>query len=292
MDSLLLILAIILICGQSFSLKYIKIKSMKSRMLVYTFFAAITALICSVPVLLNGRLEASFITVVSAAVFGLVFMLCILFYNLSINTGPLSYSSFYFSASMIIPTLCGIVFWKEPTTLTTYISLVLFLLAFYLINVKTGEQQKGSRKWFLYCMLSFLTNGTLGVTMKIQADLMNGTQSSEFVMIAFAFATIFYLLAYLVFTNIDKGTNVKEDMKVVKDNKLPLFILAVTSGGGNMLVSYLTGIIPSSYLHPLLQGGVLVVINLFSILIFKEKLSTKGKIGIVCGVIAIILINM
>ncbi|MGM1047801.1 MAG: hypothetical protein ACQEXX_16900 [Bacillota bacterium] len=57
-------------------------------------------------------------------------------------------------------------------------------------------------------------------------------------------------------------------------------------------MTFLSGVVPSSYLFPLVQGSIIVSITLCSMLLFREKLSTFGKIGIMLGVFAIIIINL
>ncbi len=289
----LLILVIVFGCAQTLSLKYFKIDNLKSRMFVYVFFLALTAIICSLPLLFSESVYISLATVAIGVFFGFVFVMCILFYNLAIENGPLYLSSFYFSASMLIPTAAGIIFWNEKTSLATYISLIMFVLAFYLINAKSSKTDKKLNvKWIVFCLLTFLSNGMLGTAMKLNAELSNGEGSTEFVAISFSFATLFCIILYLFLYIKDKHRSMAADVHCIKQNTLPIFTSAISSSVLNLLISYLAGIIPSSYLQPITQGGIIISITLFSLIVFKEKLSKTNVAGLVFGISAIILINI
>ena len=48
----------------------------------------------------------------------------------------------------------------------------------------------------------------------------------------------------------------------------------------------------ASYLFPLVQGSIIVGVTLCSVLLFREKLSARGRFGILLGVAAIAVINL
>ena len=59
-----------------------------------------------------------------------------------------------------------------------------------------------------------------------------------------------------------------------------------------LLLTWLAGRTPASYLFPLVQGGIVVGVTLCSVLFFKEKLSRRSCFGLALGVCAIAVINL
>jgi len=72
---------------------------------------------------------------------------------------------------------------------------------------------------------------------------------------------------------------------------LPIVLVGLSSLSGNFLLIYLAGRTSASYLFPLVQGSIIVGVTLISVLFFKEKLSLQGKIGLLTGIAAIVIIN-
>ena len=299
MNTLLILITIMLFSAQTLSMKLIKAGPLRERLLIYagfTFIASTGLLLFSL--YQPEARQISTETFMFGILFGLGFMLTIIFYNLAISTGPLSYTAFYFSASMLIPTVTGIIAFNEALSVTAIAAVVLFLAAFYFINVnpnpKSDSTKKGD-KWLLYCLLTFLFNGLLAVIQKFHQHQMDGTQSSGLMFVGFCSAFVFYMLAYIVQYVTGKkqeSLSMAGESAVLRYNILPMVLLAATSLIGNIIMTYLTGVVPSSYLFPLVQGSVIVSITVCSMLLFRERLTTYGKIGITLGVLAIIIINL
>ncbi|MEG0692190.1 MAG: hypothetical protein RR444_03820 [Oscillospiraceae bacterium] len=298
MNTLLIITAIFLFTMQTLSLKLSKADNLRERLLVNTGFTFIATIGMSIYGIINPSVfTISPQTLWLGILFGLMFTLTIVFYNLAIAIGSLSYTAFYLSASMLIPVTVGIIGFSEPLKVTTIVAVLLFLVAFYFINTNSDSSKdkvKSTKKWVIFCILTFLCNGTLAVIQKFHQYEMNATQSSGLMLMGFAFATCFYGITYITLRILDKKQNKKTvnlELSVLANNKLPIFLLALSSLVGNLLLTYLTGFIDSSYLFPLVQGSIIVCITLSSVIFFKEKLSTFGKLGICIGILAIVIIN-
>lgn len=306
LNILLIIVAILLFAGQTLSMKLIRAQHLRDRLLINAGFT----LIASAGLLLFSLVQPdirqiSVNTWVLGSLFGLCFTLTIIFYNLAISTGPLSYTAFYFSASMIIPALTGIAAFGEVLKLTVVVAVLLFLAAFYFININPDNSEprghadpvrNGSRsRWKLYCLLTFLSNGMLAVIQRFHQFRMEGTESKGLMLVGFLFACLFYTLTYTVLAvrgNKKERLSLSRESALLYQNILPLLLLAATSLMGNLILTYLAGVVPSSYLFPLVQGSMIVSITLCSVLIFREKLSRLGRIGISLGVLAIVVINL
>ncbi|GAA0405477.1 hypothetical protein [Paenibacillus motobuensis] len=306
MNILLIVVAILLFAGQTLSMKLIRAQHLRDRLLInagFTLIASAGLLLFSLAQPDIRQVSAN--TWVLGIMFGLCFTLTIIFYNLAISAGPLSYTAFYFSASMIIPALTGIAAFGEALKLAVAVAVLLFLAAFYFININpdNGEprghvdtgRDRGRSRWKLYCLLTFLCNGMLAVIQRFHQFRMEGTESKGLMLVGFCFACLFYTLAYtvLVVTGNKKGRiSLSQESALLYQNIVPILLLAATSLIGNLIITYLAGVAPSSYLFPLVQGSIIVSITLCSVLIFREKLSRLGRIGISLGVLAIVVINL
>lgn len=303
MIPLLLLLSIAFFILQSVSMKFIKAESLTSKLFVNGCFTLVAGMGMGIYLYLFQKASSACLeTILFGCLFGFLFAFTILFYNLAIHSGPLSYTAFYFSSSMLLPTIFGLVYFKEPLRGTLVISLFLFLLAFYFLNVPSRTEQKNKsvrqhnkKRWLFYCFLTFLGNGSLSIVQKLHQNQLNGTEASSFMFFGFCFATLFYLIAYLLVKNLEQKTaevKTSAPFSLLQNNLLPILFLAVGSLLGNLLLTNLAGKIPGSYLFPLVQGSIIIGITLISVLFFHEKLSVRGKFGIFLGVLAIICINL
>ncbi|WP_422657919.1 hypothetical protein ACK8P5_19535 [Paenibacillus sp. EC2-1] len=298
MNTVLILVSIILFTGQTLSMKLIQSNLFRERLLIYSGFTLIAAIGLLLFSLFQPEVrEIHPITLMFGILFGLGFMLTIIFYNLAISTGPLSYTAFYFAASMLIPTFIGFIAFNELLTIAAIIAVFLFLGAFYFINVNPNSKKENTKKgdrWLLYCLLTFLFNGLLGVIQKFHQYQLEGTQATGLMLVGFCSAFVFYWIAYSIQYVRDKKSaqlTLLQESTTLWHNILPMVLLASTSLIGNIIMTFLSGVVPSFYLYPLVQGSVIVSITLCSMLLFREKLTTYGKLGITLGVIAIVVIN-
>lgn len=291
METILLIVSILLFTLQTISMKFIKAKNNTENLLIYTAFTFMISLILFVFVALTDSFIFDANTIIFGLFFGLFFMLTIIFYFSALSCGPLSYTAFYFSSSMLIPAISGIVVWGENFKATTLMAILFFIGSFYFISITDNKNEtKPQKKWYLLCALTFICNGLLAVIIKAHQYKMGGKESSQLMLLGFFAAFIFYVVAFVI-------SKRKENLSftiinILKSNIAPIVFLAISSGIGNLLLTFLSGKIPSSFLFPVVQGSTLISITICSILFFKEKLNKRGTIGILLGVTAIFLINL
>ena len=229
MTAVFLLCTIILFVLQTLSMKLQHAEHLPQKLLVNCAFSLLAAAGMGA-----GRLAVPDMFTVSPATlrhgiaFGVLFALTILFYNLAIASGPLSYTTFYFSASMLVPAFAGVLLFGEALTFTLAAAVALFLAAFWCLNVAPGRLPAGAA----------------------------------------------------------------DGAALLRQNALAAVLLAGGSVGGNLLLTWLAGRVDASYLFPLVQGSIIVGVTLCSVLLFREKLSARGRLGILLGVAAIAVINL
>ena len=118
-----------------------KLPKMRSNRSLFGLIASYSALI-AIGLLLwrafSGSLEISLDTWLLGALYGVIFTLTMFFYTRAMNTGPLSYSSFYFSVSLMVPVIASMTLWQEGAGPMKLAGLGLFLLSFYFIQIHGG----------------------------------------------------------------------------------------------------------------------------------------------------------
>ncbi len=294
MTTLLIILTIVLFILQSLSLKLVKADTLAEKLLSNCFFTLPASVLAGTAGLLfPGQNGFSPVTLLCGGLFGLCFSMTILFYLSAISCGPLSYASFYLSSSMLMPAGAGILFFREEPSISLAVALLFFLTAFYCLSASGGEEKIG-RKWLLFCLLTFLCNGSCGIVQKTQQHLAGGREALGMMSIGFGSAALCYALCFLILSR-PGGQDVPPKAKplaVLRRNRLPVCLLALSSMGGNLLLTLLAGQTDGSYLFPLVQGSIVPGVALCSLIFFREKLTLRGKLGILAGAVGIIVLNL
>lgn len=286
-----IVAAILFQAVQSIAMKKVHTAGVRQSMLVTGGLAGVIAagFWCCAPFLGIGF---HWFTVGMGILYGGLFVATMFCYYSAMQCGPLSYTTFFFSASMLIPSLAGIVLWKEPFTWPVGIGICLFLAAFYLVGVPGGERgQRMSGKWIALCFLCWLGNGCCSLVVKAHQMQMGGRESEELLIAAFSSAALIALLLYGGM-RMRSGAAAGGDAALLRRSLGWLVLAAMGNGVGNALVTYLSTRLPGTYLYPMVLGGMLLAVTLYSVFVLKEAISKRGIAGIVIGFAAIVVINI
>ena len=226
----LLVACIAFMAMQTFSLRYLKAENIRQNLLANGLFSALIAIAFVVFVAVKG-MAVSVTTILFGSLFGFGFIATVSVYYYAMQSGPLSYTTFFFSASMIVPVIIGLFAWNESLKLTQGVGIALFMAAFYCISVLGGEKGgKVNMRWIILCFATWLLNGLIGVVAKQQQITMQGTEYVQMMMMSFVSATVFALVAAVIFFVMDAkkekktvGALVKADMSLMWEGKIPLF---------------------------------------------------------------------
>ncbi|CAH0122750.1 MULTISPECIES: hypothetical protein [unclassified Paenibacillus] len=290
---LLAVFAIVMFIVQTLSLKQCRLpegRRYAALCTLNTFYTGLIAAAFALWWLFAGAPPFAPLTLALGSVYGFVFTLAMFSYAGAMNTGPLSYSAFYFSASLMIPVIASMLFWGETATPAKWAGIFLFLLSFYFVNVYgAGTNRKGGVQWIVFCLLAFLLNGLLPVAAKVHQTALQGREVPQFMFAGFAAACLCSLIGMAVFRSLKhKETGIA----VMRQSAVFAVSLAVSTGLGNAAVTYLSGRMPGIYLFPLVNGSMVVMLTLLSAILFKEKLTSGGIAGIATGLCAIVAINL
>lgn len=209
----------------------------------------------------------------------------------AVETGPMSYSTVISTCSMIIPALSGLIIYGEPVALSQWIGVFFMLISFVCsVDGKDGQKNSASVKWLLYCLLSFVFSGLLGVLQKVHQTSPDKEELSPFLIISFL-VTAVYSFAYMLWLSKKKG----QPVTVLTPQKRKSFagytlVLGLATAYLNIANTFLAGVLPSVLFFPIFNGSVMIFSALSGILLFKERLSKKQWIGISVGGVAILLL--
>lgn len=253
----------------------------------------------------DGSLSIHPATIGTGLLYGIDFALTMILYAKALSSGPLSYSSFCFSASMLIPVAASSVLWQERLSLPQGVGIMMFLLSFYFILVvdarKKGETARPEKRWCGYALGAFILNGLLSVFGKLQQTEVGG-ETAAFLGIGFLTASIVAWLAALAWFGRTRkayreGTRAseREAARIASSVRFPwpfIFGLAAMTGIGNGLVVWLTPKLAGAYLFPSINGTIIVGLLFASRVVYGERLSSAGWTGALIGVAAVILVSL
>lgn len=229
-----------------------------------------------------------------ALLFGFSFAICTIFLTFALQKGSLSITGLIFSYSLILPTLYGILFFKESVNYLFFIGLLLLLISSFLIRSDQEKAENTSQKkipkkgltvWLIFISLAFAGNGFCSIFQTMQQKAFDGAYKCEFMVLALSVASLSLLPVSLV----------TERKKIQKSGK-GLLLCGISSGIStglvNLFVMYAVNYLTASLVFPLISGGSLLLTFLVALLLFKEKFHPKQYIGLFLGVASIVLLSI
>ena len=244
------------------------------------FFTA-TILFCSdIP-------DASIETWIFASAFALFTVIFQLTYTNALSLGNVSLTVMVVNLSMIFPVLTSVIIYHEHLTPARIIG-ILLTIASFILCVDAKADVTLSRSWFFLTLAAALANGSIGITQKIFGASAFHNEKKAFVacsyLIAFLITLTLYMIAHI------KGKN------ATAYKKIPTYLFATSVGVilaiFQWLNTYAISIMDGSFLFPIYSGGSIIFSTLVGVLFFNDKLTSKQKISIILGIVAVIIMNL
>ncbi len=198
---------------------------------------------------------------------------------MAFRTGSFSYTTVISSLSTVIPAFSGAIIWSEKLLPQQYVGVLLMVACFILSVKKEEEKQTVQPKWLIYAILVFVSTGLIGVLQKAHQMSEYAAETTGFVVVAFAFASVLSAVMYFLTSAKEQGERIKVSPMIIL-----LFVAAgICTGLNHQINLYLSGAMDSAVFFPLVNGGHLVLVTLLSITVFKEKLTLRQWIGLGVG---------
>lgn len=240
-------------------------------------------LICAGP-----KFSISTFSITMAIFFAVVTAMAQFFLLMSMATGSMSFSVLFSYLGLIIPTAYSIISGSQAIKAYQFVGLLLMIVTLYL-GVGAKSKTKVTLKWILYSTGSFISWGMVGLLQLLHQTSPYKNESSGFLIWSFAIMTVlFYFLYFLT-----KKNPVIPPGYLIKSKVTWLALGAgLILGATNKINLYLSGVLPSIFFFPIVNGGVIILSGIASIVVFKEKLNKKQIAGIVIGIVSICLLGM
>lgn len=207
---------------------------------------------------------------------------------MAMKLGNLSLTSLFFSYSLIIPTLNGLIFLGDKVNLFKYIGISALLISIFLVrnkSEKTENEKKIGFKWLICVIIGFVANGMCSVIQNGQKIHFDGKYDNEFMIISLFIVVLIFMVAVAI----------KERKEFSECAKSGIFIGAlngIANGATNLLVMVALAFVPSSVFFPLISAGGIVLTFVFSLFLYKEKFIPRQIVGLLFGIVALVFLNI
>ena len=214
-------------------------------------------------------------------------------FQTGLKYGKISTSWLVLNLSMSLPILVSLVFYDEKLNVVKIVGIGLVLGAILMLwrDKKIDLEASGANaagqaghhtKWLLLMLLAFVFNGLAASTSKVLVGCGVGDYTWQFYVTLYGVGFLITLVASLwmgdVPTRREIGTGA---------------IMAVCSITGNVLLTLaLSHGVQGAVAFPSANGGSLTLVVLAGVLFFKERIHPIGRLGIACGIAAILLLVM
>jgi len=222
----------------------------------------------------------SWYTVALAAGFAVLLGANQYFFMKALSCGPMSFTNFIQCAGLLIPALCGVLFWQERASVFQLLWLGVLVLSMFWA-LKADKLSKNPAWWFS-ALAAMISMGGIGILQSVHQMSEYKGELIGFLKVAFLFTALFYLLLW--------GISSRREPSGFKMGRTG--VLQAASSGGFMscvhvINLYLAGVLPKIIFFPAANGGLIILTLLCAVVIFREKLTVKQWAGLILGTVAL-----
>ena len=238
---------------------------------------------------------------------GLTVACCCSLYALT--SGTMVLDSLFATAGLIVPTVASIFLYQEILSIWQWVFIGTFFIGAYLLVGNSKEVYgKFSVKTLLVLILSLLMTGVTMLTQTMFSREVGQGSVSLFSALSFCLSVVLisivlsvvYLLYRVKGKTVNQGgkrefslfPTAKNEVSIPKRNLWYAVALAFAIFLINQLATISANLISPVILFAFINGGATIISALVGMFIFKEKLNTKGIIGIIIGIGSLILIKI
>ena len=279
---LVVITLVAYVFGEMIKCRYSREEGM-GKIYLYT---AVVSFVCAALILaFSGfSVQCSAGSIFMGVLFGLAFMAMLVSSAAAMRIGPWAYTTVMMSLATVIPSLSGPVFYGEKITVMQIAGMIMMCVCFLLSVQKDGTQKKANFLWVVYSLIASLGMSGIGLLQKAQQSGAHKDESGMFLFAAFMSAAIVGFV-------IDKIKRRGEEKSAFgKHNIILCFAAGVATALNHTINLALIGTMDSALFFPLISGAELIMITLASVVFMREKLTIKRWIGLVCGIVATVIL--
>ena len=217
---------------------------------------------------------------------GFWFIFTYLLMTASTQSSGITITSLSSKLSVVLPTLAGVLIFREQLNLKVTTGIALALVALVLVLGGDGKMSDNDRKinWLLPVLIFFGT-GTGDILMKFNEQYNTGHNMGFMIAFIYLISTLFGIL--LVAFDLIRGKS-----KWQGKNLLGGVVLGVINFFSTYCVFNAMRYYDNVVLFPIYNIGVVCLTALIGWLLFKEKLSWKNYLGLAIAIVAVLLITV
>ena len=265
----------------------------------FSLYTAIISMVTGLIMLFIEKqaLSFDFVTISTSLLFGIMLAVCSVATFYAFRVTSVAIVNMSATSSVIIPCIVGMVFFKEQVSIGKIVGIILFLIAAYFITASNDKSSKTfTLKSLVACIIVFVTSGIGSISMQLFSQYSTGVSDSLFMFYSYAFNSLILFAFVFVLSQKEKREKFLEESSraVVFSKKLILLgaVISVITFALQQINVVLANEIPAAVLFPVLKSGSLIFGAVVGWAFFKEKLSVKNIIGIVCCISALIVLNL
>lgn len=190
--------------------------------------------------------------------------------------------------SVVVPICIAILFYGDGISISKVIGIILAIAAVYLVSHKESEGKTPDKFWWLFPLIIFVCSGIIDSSINYaQRNLLNDTNFDAFLSTIFTTAFLFGSIVLLYQLIVKKE---KFQTKAV-----PAGIILGVINFGTMyfiILALNSNVLEPSVLFPINNLSILTLSTIVSVIVFKEKLSSKNWIGIALSLLAILILGL
>ena len=205
----------------------------------------------------------------------------------ALKHGPASLTSLFVSLALILTSIWGLIFWDAKATPAVIIGLILVVAAIYLCLYSGKKEEKAvSLKWVFFALLAMAGNAGCSIVQRSQQMAFDGQHGNMLMLFASLGSAITCSVIFALGEKRDAPSLAARGwffpaLAGLCNVILNVFVIKLAS----------TDLSPS-LIYPTIGVGGLVVVILFSLLVYKEKLTPFQWAGIAVGTVATLLLSL
>lgn len=190
--------------------------------------------------------------------------------------------------SVVVPISIAILFYGDGVTVFKIVGIILAVVSVYLVSHKEAEGKAEDKLWWLFPLIIFICSGIIDSSINYaQRFLVNENNFDAFLSTIFSTAFVFGVIV-LIYQLTAKGEKFQWQA-------IPAGIVLGTINYGTMyfiIKALNSNVLEPSALFPINNLSILTLSTFVSVLIFKEKLSSKNWLGIALSLMAIFILGL
>lgn len=258
---------------------------------IYRFNLLCSLVWCVCLFVANGcRIHLDGNIILFAVIYGAAQTLFILFKTAAMNSGPVAITTLIGNCALIINVLVCLIWWKEPISGPDVVGLGMLLLGIALSTYKKAEGDF-TRKWKIYLAFFLIFAASVGIALKAFSKTGASAYAGDMMFAAAVVMLLLYSAVCLIAGGFGGGKQPADKKKTAAFIRYAL-IAGVFGCVYNRLNIYLSGVLDGVIFFPALNGGVVFLVTILSIVLLKEKLALKQGLGILLGIAGICVIGI